>query len=312
MAGVTGPWQEFRNTGVLGAAGVEALYEIVRKVVAFKNLPAPDGMTAWTSDALIEAAHDIFAHRKGPERLLSLANRSTDEESFRAQLFTLVSNDLASSNRTTERGKLHERLRDVVAGMADIETAGKQIRLAGLGDGGRSARFDQLVAAASKVAQVVPAWNPLSTHTPPIADRDSLEEMIRAVLEAATSWMAMGDLTAVLAVRLGVHDAPVHRDDEGWERIAPVSYADPAAQVGTFDAAARLLGMLTLKEQMVLPYLDDSTTEIAKATGLGRTTAYKAADLARFKVRQFLEGDPDAAVTLGAAVERVRVRWDPM
>jgi hypothetical protein len=309
---VSGPWHELRDTGALGTAGVELLYDIVRKVVAFKNLPPRDGLTAWTSDALIEAAHDVFAHRKGPERLLSLANRSTDEESFRSQLFTLVSNDLASRNRTTERGKLHERLHDVVAGMADVEINGKQIRLAGLGAGSRSARFDELVAAASKVAQVVPAWDPLSTHTPPIADRDSLQEMIRAVLETAASWITMGDLTAVLAVRLGVHDAPVHRDDEGWERIAPVSYADPAAEVGTLDAAARLLDTLTLKEQMVLPYLDESTTEIAKATGLGRTTAYKAADLARFKVRQFLDGDPDAAVTLGAAAERVRARWEPL
>ncbi len=135
---------------------------------------------------------------------------------------------------------------------------------------------------------------------------------MRAVLNAAGSWIMMGDVTSALAVRLGVHDAPVHRDDEGWERIAPVSYEDPASALDAVDAAARLLDTMTIKEQMVLPYLDDSATEIAKATGLGRTTAYKAAELARFKVRQFLEGDPDGAATLGAAVERVRARWEPL
>lgn len=309
---MSGPWHELRDTGALGPAGVELLYEVVRKVVAFKNLPPPDGLPAWTSDALIEAAHDVFSHRKGPERLLSLANRSTDEESFRSQLFTLVANDLASRNRRTERGKLHERLRDIVAGMPDAERDEKKIRLTGPAEASRGVRFDELVAEASKVAQVVPTWDPLSTHTPPIADRDSLEAMVRAVLQAAGSWITMGTLTAVLAVRLGVHDAPVQRDDEGWERIAPISYADPAAEVGKLDMAARLLDTLTLKEQMVLPYLDDSATGIAKATGLGRTTAYKAAELARFKVRRFLEGDADAAATLGAAVERVQARWEPL
>jgi hypothetical protein len=241
-----------------------------------------------------------------------LANRSTDEISFRKQLYELVSNDLSSLNRRTERGKLLERLRDVVSQMPDVEQNDKMIRLAGFSDGVCSARFDELVAAASGVAPVVPAWNPLSTHSPPIADRSSLEEMIRATLQKAGQWITLGELTAVLAVRLGVQDAPVHRDDDGWERIGPVSYADPATEVGTADAAARLLERLTLKEQMVLPYLEDSATEIARATGLGRTTAYKTAELARFKVRQFLETDPDPAATLGAAVERVRARWDPL
>lgn len=309
---MSGPWQELRDTGALGPAGVALLYDVVRKAIAFKNLPAPDGLPSWTSDALMEAAHDVFAHRKGPERLLSLANRSTDEASFRSQLFTLVANDLASGNRRSERGKLHERLRDVLDGMPAVERDGKRVRLAGLNHRGGPARFDELVAAASAVAQVVPAWDPLSAHTPPIADRESLEEMIRAVLDAAGSWITMGDVTSALAVRLGVHDAPVHRDDEGWERIAPVSYSDPASALDAVDAAARLLDTLTIKEQMVLPYLDDSATEIAKATRLGRTTAYKAAELARFKVRRFLEGDADGAATLGAALERVRARWEPL
>lgn len=309
---MTGPWQELTDTGQLGPAGVALLYDVVRKVVGFKNLPPPDGLSTWTSDALAEAAHEVFAHRKGPERLVSLANRSTDETSFRKQLYELVSNDLSSLNRRTERGKLLERLRDIIKGMPDVEQHDKKIRLAGISDDGRGPRFDELVAAASRVAPVVPAWNPLSPHAPPIADRASLEEMIRATLQTAGSWIMVGDLTAVLAVRLGVHDAPVHRDDDGWERIAPVSYADPAAEVGTADAAARLLEGLTIKEQMVLPFLDDSATEIAKATGLGRTTAYKTAELARFKVRQFLDSDPDAAATLGAAVERVRARWEPL
>lgn len=309
---MTGPWQELRDTGRLGPAGVALLYDLVRKAVGFKNLPPPDGLSAWTSDALVETAHDVFAHRKGPERLVSLANRSTDEVSFRKQLFTLVSNDLSSLNRRTERGKLLERLRDVISGMPDVEQDDKMIKLAGNPEDVRGARFDELVAAASRVALVVPAWNPFSQHTPPVADRASLEEMIRATLHTAGSWITMGDLTAVLAVRLGVHDAPVHRDDDGWERIAPVSYVDAATQVGIADAAARLLDSLTLKEQVVLPFLDDSATEIAKATGLGRTTAYKTAELARFKVRQSLDADPDAAATLGAAVERARARWDPL
>jgi hypothetical protein len=306
---VTGPWQELRETGALGPAGIALLYELVRKAVAVKNVPAPDGQRTWPPDALVEAAHDVFTHRKGPERLVALANRSTDEASFRSQLYTLVANDLASRNRRTERGKLHERLGDVVEGMSDVEKDGRRIRLIGCEASDRQVRFDELVAAAATVAAVVPVWNPLSTHTPPVADRGSLEEMIRGVLRAAGTWISRGDLTAALAVRLGVHDAPVHRDDDGWERIAPVAHEDPAAEVGTLDAAERLLAGLNPQEQMVLPYLDESATEIAKATGLGRTTAFKAAEQARFKIRRALDGDPDAAITLGAAAGRARGRW---
>lgn len=306
---MTGAWRELMDTGRLGPSGVALLYDVVRKVVAFKNLPPPDGLPTWTPDALTEAAHDVFAHRKGPERLVSLANRSTDEMSFRRQLYTLVSNDLSSLNRRTERGKLLERLRDVVRAMPDVEQSDKKIKLAGIAGNDQGTRFDELVAAASRVVPVIPEWDSLSAHSPPMADRPSLEAMIRVTLETAGSWITMGDLTAVLAVRLGVHDTPVHRDDDGWERIAPVSYLDPGIEVGTADAAARLLAGLTVREQMVLPFLDDSATGIASATGLGRTTAYKAAETARFKVRQFLDAEPDAAATLGAAVERVQARW---
>jgi hypothetical protein len=306
---MTGPREELLSAGVLGLRGIALLYRTVEQVVRVRNLPPPDGMPKWTKDMLQESAHDVYAHRKAPERMLSLAARSTDEESFRQQLWTLVANDLASTNRRTARGKLHERLKDVTSGMASPSREEGRWQLAGAAERDQPARFDELVAAAAAVQVVEPAWSPLSANDAPVADRASLEAMITTVLATAATGLTLGDLTAVLASRLGVHDAPVHRDDEGWERIAPVAADDPAADVAAMDAAQRLVSQLTVKEQQVLPYLDESASVIAQASGLARTTAYKATVLAKFHLEELLADDAEAAATLGKAVELVKTRW---
>lgn len=310
MAAVTGPREELLTTGALGPLGVALLYRTVEQVVRVRNLPPPGGADKWTEDMLLEAAHDVYLHRKAPSRLFSLAAGTSDEDGFRQKLWRMVVNDLTSMNRRTARGKLHERLKDVVADMPGVLCADGLLRLSGAELGSDTARFDELVAAASGVPVVVPAWDPASAREAPIADRASLERMVTAVLTTAGAALTPGELTAVLASRLGVHDAPVLRDDDGWERIAPAAADNPAADIATSDAAERLVSQLSVREQQVLPYLEESASDIAKLTRLGRTTAYKATVLAKFHLEELLAGDPDAAATLGRAVDIVRARWD--
>ena len=102
----------------------------------------------------------------------------------------------------------------------------------------------------------------------------------------------------------------MYRDDDGWERLAPVAADDPSAETAAADAAVRLLDAMTVREQQVLPYLEESVTVAAQLSRLGRTTAHKAMSMAKWRLEDLLAGDPDAASTLGKAVDIVRARWN--
>jgi hypothetical protein len=314
---VSGAREELLTTGALGEAGVELLYRTTRQVVRMRNLPPPPGLAAWTADALVEAAHDVLAHRKGVARLLTLAGNSTDEGSFRAQLWTLVANDLTSAGRRTERGRLAERVRDVLPHVDGVSEDAGRVRLGparadnvATGDADvDEPRFDELVAAASSVPVVLPAWNPLSTHAAPVADRASLTGMIRAVLERAPAGLPFATLVDVLAARLGVHDAPSGAEHDLLDALAPPARDDPAAAAAARDAAVRVLEQLTLAQQLVLPYLDEPATVVAAHTGLGRTKAWQTVGATRLLLAQLLADDPSPEQTVREAAALVRSRW---
>lgn len=309
---MTGARHELLATGTLGEQGIALLYRTVRQVVRLRNLPPPPGLAAWTEDALVEAAHDVLAHRRGVARLLTLATNSTDEDSFRRQLWQLVANDLISTGRRTDRGRLAERVRDVLPHVPDLREDASGLRLTaagGVGDGVEQPRYDELVAAAAAVPVVVPAWNPLSTHTPPVANRDSLVAMIRAVLGRALDGLPFAELVDVLAARLGVHDAPVGAEHDILDALAPAAPDEPAAASAARDAARRLLEQLTVVQQLVLPYLDESASVIASHTGLGRTKAWQTASGTRLLLAELLADDPERESTLREATALVRQRW---
>lgn len=312
---MSGAREDLLTTGTLGEAGVALLYRTVRQVVRLRNLPPPPGLTAWTPDAVAEAAHDVLVHRRGVARLLTLATNSSDEDSFRRQLWQLVANDLNSAGRRTQRGRLAERLRDVLPHADGVSERDGRLHLDASKGGGTShgagdePRYDELVTAAAAVAPVVPAWNPLSTHAAPVADRDSLVAMIRAVLQRAPSGLPFATLVDVLAARLGVHDAPIGAEHDVLDELAPPAADDPAATSAARDAARRLTAQLTVAQQLVLPYLDETATVVAAQTGLGRTTAWQTVGATRLLLAQLLVEDPSPDATLREATALVREGW---
>lgn len=304
---MSGARQELLDTGALGPIGIELLYKTVRQVVRNRNLPPPPGMPAWTSEELTEAAHDVFAER-GPQRLLNLAARSTDEASFRAQLWRTVVNDLISRGRRTERGRLTERVKDVLPHVPGITQQAGRVRLTDA-TGAGFPRFDDLVQAAAGVQVNVPAWDPTSDRNPPIADRDSLVAMIKAVLSVAPSGLSMTELVSALAVRLRVYDMPDQMEISLLDQVAPPAMEDPAGLAEDREAGARLLAHLTPHEQMVLPYLDESATVVARQTGLGRTKAWQTANSTRLKLAELMQDDQEAAGALREAASMARAAW---
>lgn len=303
-----GPREELLTGGALGPAGVELLYKTVRQAVRLRRLPPPSGAPMWTTDAVMEVAHDIITARQGPARFALLAARSTDEASFRSQLFTLVMNDLASANRRTARGRLSERLKDIVAMMPDAHTTNGWVVLEELSPG-PAASFADLVAAAARVPITVPSWSDQARRQAPVADAGSMQELVRAVLAQAPSGLAHRDLVAVLAHRLGVHDSPQPVDQAGLEMLAPPAPDDPAQSAADSVAGEELLSRLSVEQQMILPYLEEPVRDIAEATGLRRNKAWQVAQATRLRLVELLADEVDAAQVLGAAVESARIRW---
>lgn len=308
MSGL-GPRAELLATGALGPAGVELLYRSVRQAVRLRRLPPPAGAPVWTQDAVLEAAHDIVVSRNGPARFAMLAARSSDEATFRSQLFTLVLNDLASGARRSARGRLSERLKDIVATMDDVHAIDGRLVL----DGavlGQTATFADLVDAAARVPVTVPQWSDQARRHGPEADAASMQGLVRAVLGRVSYGLPRSELVAVLAQRLGVHDGPSPVDQDVLEMLAPPAESDPARDAVAAVGAEQLLAKLSVEEQMVLPYLEEPVRAIADATGMRRNKAWQMSQATRLRLASLLADDPDAADVLAAAAQLARTRWD--
>lgn len=305
---MSGAREELLTSGELGPEGIDLLYTTVRQVIRSRNVPPPLGYASWTGDQVMEVAHDVFADR-GPQRLLDLASRSTDDASFRRQLWTTVVHHLASASRTSERGRLNERLKDVLPHVPGARLSGNSVYLGSADVSQRERSFDELVAAAGRVSVTIPRWSATSDNSAPVADRDSLVAVVEAVLTAVPNGVPYPVLVAVIATRLGIHDSPVPVDADSLTRLAPQAPDDPARTVENSDAGERLLRQLTIDEQMVLPYIEETSAVIADHTGFGRTKAWKIASALRPKVAALLEGDSSPGTTLASAADIARERW---
>jgi hypothetical protein len=299
-----GPWEELRTTGALGPAGVELLYRTVRQVVRTRNLPPPAGEDRWTPDLLTEVAHEVFLGRangqRGEARLLILAATSGTESIFRSQLWTLVANDLVSAGRRSERGRLTDRIKSLCADLDRISTARGVVSLSGAVQSDLS--FERVVAALSRVPVAVPAWDALSPRTAPATDRASLEALVQAALDVAGA-LPLSLLVDAVAVRLQIQDVPDLMEVDDLDRRSPLP--DVERQSAIDEAAVRLLGELTDAQRLVVPYLNDSATEVAKRTGLKRTRAWQCVRDVQEIIRRELEVDADAPLVLRRASEVV-------
>ncbi|KPM52734.1 hypothetical protein ACG83_24985 [Frankia sp. R43] len=133
--------------------------------------------------------------------------------------------------------------------------------------------------------------------------------MIKAVLLVAPSGLSMTELVSTLAVRLRVYDMPDQMEISLLDQVAPPAMEDPAGLAEDREAGARLLAHLTPHEQMVLPYLDESATVVARQTGLGRTKAWQTANSTRLKLAELMQDDQEAAGALREAASMARAAW---
>src|SRR5262249_30040066 len=172
------------------------------------NYPPPEGHQFWTLDAVVETAHEVFADARGPQRLVELAVKASDDSSFRRILEQVVRNYLRDQARATTKGRLVRRLHELLEADPRFVTSTRERagRTVGLSDdmtpGLWNGQLRDLTVAAYKVTEVsVVRWRAEARRRSPVADAASLLAVCEAVLRAAGAALPISDLAEVVAAR---------------------------------------------------------------------------------------------------------------
>jgi DNA-directed RNA polymerase specialized sigma24 family protein len=298
---VTSAYEEARARGGLGRVGVMLLYETVDAVRRLRSYPPPPGHSVWTAEAVQELAHDFLADKRA--HVAGVLLRASDDESFELLLETAVRNFIIDGIRKTSTGGAMRSLRRVVAAdPAVIEVPAGSPGAGGwsLPDKVENSIFSgdpaRLIDAAFAVVDARRArWRLDAQNRPPIAETDSVQRIVRAVLEAAAAPVPRARVLAVVLERFPLVDAPSvsELDDDT---------ADTA--LGDGDGSARTIAgeiwdQLTDTERLVVGILDESARDIAAETGLTKSTAHRAMQSARAVVAQLLGDETDQISIIG-------------
>src|SRR6266540_7464035 len=197
-------YEELVELGHLDAAGLQLLFELAwQEAHRFPSLAPPEG---WTADALWDLAHDFFVDRGARVTTMLLAQAS-DEASIGRLLRRSLRNYLIDQVRKTDLGALRRRLEELLSDDPAVERvrAGEPgagwWRLAGTSAAPWGGRFEDLVAAANGVPGIrLVRWSS-STRRNPIAERQSLLDIVHAVLAAADGCLDLRQLVAVFTRR---------------------------------------------------------------------------------------------------------------
>lgn len=227
---------------------------------------------------------DFLVDRIKPLTAL-LLTQATGDDSLARLLRTSIKNWLIDRARATGTGPMRRTIEKVLSTapdferVADGEAGAGRWRMTGSEAEPWAGNVDDLTAAAWSVRDVrVPKWSS-PTRRAPLADRESLIAIIRAVLARAAGSVETAHLVAVFANRFAAALDPLVAsidDDDNPIDVESVAF-DPeetliAAEV-TLDvatAAAEIAGRLTNTEREIVPILHDGAA-IRRKLGKGRT-----------------------------------------
>lgn len=306
--------------GRLDDDGAKLLYRCVRAVARVHNFPPPCGQTTWTTEAVVEAAHDFLTEERGPARMVEITASASDDESLARLLQASVRNYLADVGRRTEVGRVVVRLKELVRCKGEfVSLAGGRVGLAGWldADGGLTVssawggRPEGLVSAAWRVPNVrLLRWRGDVARRSPLAEEPSLVALCGGVLSEASAALTFGELAEAIASRLGLEQGPlvVPLDTAAPFTDIASGAADAALSSAAHQAAVDLLDQLGEQERIVLEYLDATVSEAAQASGMSRSAAGRAIIRAKAKIALILSDDPDGAAVLRAAAELLALR----
>jgi hypothetical protein len=296
------PLEEVRTTGRIGHEGARLLYRLVYSVAVDRNIPAPQGHENWGRAAIEETAHDFLSGSAGMERLVTIANQSNDDDSFRRQLAAAVLNHLRTGGRTTDVGKLVIRLNEILKTTPAFEKIrnGRSNYWAitnGPTDVSNVALSD-LEPELRTMEVIRPKWTS-ETRDAPLADRSTLIDMLTRVLTRAGGSLTSRDLAEVIAARVDIRRVPIAYElddpDEHFEPAAP----DHAGSATVDSSQAHdFFNTLTDRERIILTNPDKTARELAPLLGLkhAQTAVVRQRLFDRLRNEVAESEDPEAVV----------------
>ncbi|WP_311208438.1 MULTISPECIES: hypothetical protein [unclassified Aeromicrobium] len=271
-------YSELINEGIVGPSTLAMLMSVGRQLVESRNYPDPDEKGHWTDNDVAELVHDMVAAESQTVSFVDdMLASSVDEDSLRRVVAHRVAIAFAERARATDAGHLSGRimklLKDPDNPFVDIgagwwsDTPNREADLT-------TSSRDDLLRAAYAVPHVrFTRWNLDSERRAPFAPKDDLERLVTAIIDAAGGRVHKNELIAVLKLYFGLRPETVDIDDDSHVFDLPATDPDASASSDAQRWADFIWTQLEPDARRVLPYLEDSATDIATATGLGRTRA---------------------------------------
>lgn len=310
-------FDELHELGCFGPACLTLTGTLVRQEV--QRFPVLGPLAGWQQADEEDLLSEFLADRLQAvtANLLALA---TDDGSVGRLLRTSIRRWLIDQARKTALGSVRRSLEEVLTDCSAFEAvppgeagAGRW-RLSGTTVQPWSGPPDLLVEAAYAVPNIkIPKWTS-ETRRAPLADRKSLEAVIRAVLSTATGSMEVAQLVEVFIARFPVALDPrvLPLPDDAGSQITVSTHASPEGivlarddEAGAASVAAQIVAMLSPQERGMVTYLE-SLSELQALLGCGRTQAYHHRTRLKEKLQQLVgNGDGDQVRSVGSEVIRL-------
>lgn len=288
------------QAGRPGPAFIAELARTMRAVGVSRNFPPPDGRAQWDADAVQTAVSEFMTDAQTERRLLDLAVHCGSDPALRARLQGTVRNFLADLGRRTPIGKLVVRINDVLGReTAFVRVQGRWARTGGPSEAGVD-DVDGLSQAIRSATVVVPAWGHDAHREAPVADRQTIVSLCGTLLDAAGGSLTPRTLARVIGHRLGLGQAPVSLQVEGFEGAAGTRGVAPSSGDSTGSEATRLvrarevLDQLNDRERLAVAYPEYAVRQLASLLGVSASQSHLVRRRAAEIIRIELEDDDDA------------------
>jgi hypothetical protein len=296
------------NAGRPGPALWALLKRTVFAVGVGHNFPPPGGGT-WTADDVSSVAAAFLADGQTPRRLADLALHCRNDAAVARRLQGAVRNFLRDLGRATDVGRLVVRLRRALReSAAFVNVDGDRWAIVGRRADASTAAPEKLVAAAADVDVVLPSWSSTARRRAPFADKSSIEELLRATLDAADGSLTAPELALAIAPRLAVAPRPllVEVDVGDYPEVAIGLSADATGEeVVNRLRAEEVVALLTDRERIAIAYTELAVRDLGPKMGVKSSQAHvirqRAVDVIREELLDEDEGEQIAEMVIELA-----------
>lgn len=289
----------------LGHFGPECL-RLVQELMSeeMRRFPALEPAVGWQPADLEDLVQE-FLEQRFVAMTTTLLTTARNDESMGRLLRRSIRNWLIDRARTTGTGRVRKLLEKVLVESAEFEKVSPgqpgagQWRLAGSSSEPWAGDPQELMRAASAVQSVrMSAWSS-TTRRAPLASRESLIAVARAVLSTAGGSLDIAQLTHVFVTRfpaaLDWAVVPLEPGAAVFGADHPTPEEEVIAGYDEIDSgasAAEIVGMLSPAERTLVPHLDD-VVAAQRVLDCRRSSAYQQMNRLREKLVQLAGGSDD-------------------